>query len=70
MANEKNLKHFTKENAKEMGRKGGIASGKSRYKSMIQKLYLEVLLEKMEKGKIKPMSMREIKKALKKQHEA
>ena len=44
MANEKNLKHFSKENREESvksGRKGGIASGESRRRKKIFKDILE-----------------------------
>lgn len=50
MANEQNLKPFTKENAAEMGRKGGIASGKTRRKLMMLKIMYEVIMESGEKG--------------------
>lgn len=50
MANNQNLKPFTKENAAEMGRKGGIASGKTRRKLMVTRLMFEVIMESGEKG--------------------
>ncbi|MCI9293034.1 MAG: hypothetical protein HFF01_02620 [Erysipelotrichaceae bacterium] len=50
MANNQNLKPFTKENAAEMGRKGGIASGKTRRKLMMLKIMHEVIMESGEKG--------------------
>ena len=50
MANNQNLKPFTKENAAEMGRKGGIASGKTRRKLMMLKIMYEVIMENGEKG--------------------
>lgn len=50
MANNQNLKPFTKENAAEMGRRGGIASGKTRQKLMMVRIMYEVLTESGEKG--------------------
>lgn len=50
MANKQNLKPFTKENVAEMGRKGGIASGKTRRKLMMLKIMYEVIMESGEKG--------------------
>ncbi|MBQ2962378.1 hypothetical protein [Methanobrevibacter sp.] len=44
MANTENLKPFTKLNAKEMGRRGGIASGKSRKEKAYIKHSLTLLL--------------------------
>ena len=47
MANEKNLKIPTSEEAREIGRKGGIASGKARReKKTIQKILDELLNQK------------------------
>lgn len=43
--NNENLKHFTKENAKEYGRKGGLASGVARTKRKSIRNELESLFE-------------------------
>ena len=55
MAKEDNLIHFSersKEEAREMGKKGGIASGKARKEKATMKKTLEMLLdEKNKKGK-------------------
>lgn len=51
MATTENLVHFTKENAKEMGSKGGIRSGEVRREKASMKKALEMLLdEKNKKG--------------------
>ena len=68
MANNQNLKPFTKENAAEMGRKGGIASGKTRLKQMWLKAYLYVMYKRLESGEIKlekNISARDAKRYLK-----
>ena len=68
MANNQNLKPFTKENAAEMGRKGGIASGKTRLKQMWLKAYLYVMYKRLESGEIKlekNISARVVKRYLK-----
>lgn len=71
MANEQNLKPRTtlsKEEAKELGRKGGLASVKARREKKTLKMELEALLEIMdEKGDSvqKKMSFALIKKAIK-----
>ena len=43
--NNDNLKPFTKENAKEYGKKGGIESGKSKAKNRTLKEQMRILLE-------------------------
>lgn len=68
MANNQNLKPFTKENAAEMGRKGGIASGKTRLKQMWLKAYLYVMYKRLESGEIKlekNISVRDAKRYMK-----
>lgn len=45
MSNLKNQVKFTEENASEMGRKGGIASGEARREKATMKKALEMLLE-------------------------
>lgn len=45
MANIENLRHFNKENAKAMGRKGGIASGKTRRRKAFLKRRLKAMIE-------------------------
>ena len=45
MANNENLKLFTKENAKEYGKKGGIKSGKVRAERKSIKEQMKILLE-------------------------
>ena len=52
MANEKNLRVPTSEEAREYGRRGGIASGEARREKATMKRTLEMLLEeKNNKGK-------------------
>lgn len=45
MANIGNLKHFTKENAKEMGKRGGIASGKTRRRKSYLRNRLKAMID-------------------------
>lgn len=68
MANNKNLIVPTSEQARELGRKGGLASAKARREKKTLKMELEALLEIMdEKGDSvqKKMSFALIKKAIK-----
>lgn len=68
MANEQNLRTPTTEEAREIGRKGGLASAKARREKKTLKMELEALLEIMdEQGDSiqKKMSFALIKKAVK-----
>lgn len=68
MANENNLKPLTTEKAREIGRKGGLASVKARQEKKSLKAELEALLEILdEKGDSvqKKMSFALIRKAIK-----
>lgn len=67
MANEQNLKRLTSKEARENGRKGGIASGKVRAERKTLKEELTLLLEAVEEGKTNQerMSIALLKEALK-----